>query len=73
MFLQWCSILYFSIFYGIIYLYICICQASAPTIVVWEADAQVDLLDLLLKQIFLIEEKHDGGQGKESVVADAVE
>lgn len=43
------------------------------TIVVWEADAQMDFLDLLLKEILLVEEKHNGGQRKESVVADTVE
>lgn len=43
------------------------------TIVVREADAQVHLLDLLLEEILLVEEEHDGGQRKESVVADAVE
>lgn len=43
------------------------------TVIVREADAQVHLLDLLLEEIFLVEEEHDGGQRKESVVADAVE
>lgn len=43
------------------------------TIIVWEADAQMDFLDLLFKEILLVEEEHDGGQRKESVVADAVE
>lgn len=33
----------------------------------------MDFLDLLFKEILLVEEKHDGGQCKESVVADAVE
>lgn len=47
--------------------------AALLTVVVWEADAQVDLLNLLLKQILLVEKEHDGGQRKESVVADAVE
>lgn len=43
------------------------------TVVVREADAEVHLLDLLLEEILLVEEEHDGGQRKESVVADAVE
>ena len=43
------------------------------TIVVWEADTQMDFLDLLFKEILLVEEKHDGGQCEESVVADTVE
>lgn len=43
------------------------------TIIVWKADAQMDFLDLFFKQILLVEEKHDGGQCKESVVADTVE
>lgn len=43
------------------------------TVVVWEADAQMDLLDLLFEKILLVEEKHDGGQCKEPVVADTVE
>lgn len=33
----------------------------------------MDFLDLLFKEILLVEEKHDGGQCKESVVADTVE
>lgn len=33
----------------------------------------MDLLDLLFKEILLVEEKYDGGQCKESVVADTVE
>lgn len=43
------------------------------TIIVREADAQVDLLDLLHEEILLVKEKHDGGCSKEPVVADAVE
>lgn len=43
------------------------------TVVVWEADAQMHFLDLLFKEILLVEEKHDGGQRKESMVADTVE
>lgn len=43
------------------------------TVIVWEADAQMNFLDLLFKEILLVEEKHDGGQCKESVVADTVE
>ena len=43
------------------------------TVVVWEADAQMHFLDLLFKEILLVEEKHDGSQRKEPVVADAVE
>lgn len=33
----------------------------------------MDFLDLIFKEILLVEEKHDGGQCKESVVADTVE
>lgn len=33
----------------------------------------MDFLDLLFEEILLVEEKHDGGQCKESVVADTVE
>lgn len=43
------------------------------TVIVWEADTQMDLLDLLFEKILLVEEKHDGGQCKEPVVADTVE
>lgn len=43
------------------------------TIVVWEADAEVDLFDLLFKKILLVEEEHNGGGGEEPVVADTVE
>lgn len=43
------------------------------TVIVWEADAQMNFLDLLFKEILLVEEKHDGGQCKEPVVADTVE
>ena len=45
----------------------------ALTIIVREADAQVDLLDLLHEQILLVEEKHNGSRREEPVVADAVE
>lgn len=52
----------------------CVCMGvGGLTIVVREADAQVDLLDLLQEEILLIKEKHDGGCSKEPVVADAVE
>lgn len=43
------------------------------TIIVWEADTQMDFLDLFFKEILLVEKKHDGGQREESVVADTVE
>lgn len=43
------------------------------TIIVWETDTQMNFFDLLLKEILLVKEKHNGGQRKESVVADAVE
>ena len=48
-------------------------MTAALTIIVREADAQVDLLDLLHEQILLVEEKHNGSRRKEPVVADAVE
>ena len=47
--------------------------SSRLTIVVWEADTEVDFLDLLLKEIFLVEEEYNGCGGKESVIADTVE
>ena len=43
------------------------------TVIVGEADTQMDFLDLIFKQILLVEEKHDGGQCEEPVVADTVE
>lgn len=43
------------------------------TIVIREADAEVHLLDLFLKEILLVEEEHDGRGSKKPVVADAVE
>ena len=33
----------------------------------------MDFLDLVLEEIFLVEEEHDGGEGEEPVVTDAVE
>ena len=48
-------------------------KTDALTIIVGEADAQVDLLDLLHEQILLVEEKHNGSRREEPVVADAVE
>lgn len=50
-----------------------ICIETALTIIVRKTDAQVDLLDLLLEEIFLVEEKHNGSCGEESVIADTVE
>lgn len=43
------------------------------TIIFREADAEVDFLDLHLKEIFLVEEKHNRRFCEEPVVADAVE
>jgi len=46
---------------------------TSLTIIVRETDAQVDFLDLLREEIFLVEEKHNGSCGEEPVVADTVE
>lgn len=43
------------------------------TCVFWEADAERRLLDLLCKQILLVEEEDNGGVNEELVVADGVE
>lgn len=43
------------------------------TIVVREADIEVDMLDFLLEDVLLVEEKHLGGVLEEPVVADTVE
>jgi len=44
-----------------------------PTCVFREADAERRLLDLICKQILLVEEEDDGGVDEELVVADRVE
>lgn len=43
------------------------------TVVIWEAHAQVSLLDLLHEHVLLVEEEYDGGGCKVAVVANAVE
>lgn len=43
------------------------------TVVLWEAHAQVSLLDLLQEHVLLVEEEYDGGGCEVAVVADAVE
>lgn len=43
------------------------------TIIVWKADAEMGLLDLSLKNIFLVEEKNNRSGSKVTVVADTVE
>lgn len=43
------------------------------TVVLWEAHAQVSLLDLLHEHVLLVEEEYDGGGCEVAVVADAVE
>jgi len=45
----------------------------AITGIFWVADGQRALLDLLLKQVLLVEEEDDGGVREPLVVADAVE
>ena len=45
----------------------------APTCVLGKADGQRRLLDLLPKEIFLVEEENDGGIDEELVVTDGVE
>lgn len=50
-----------------------VCTVNRLTIVVREADTEVDLLDLLLKKILLVEEEYNGCGGKEPVIADTVE
>lgn len=43
------------------------------TFILWEANAEMHLLDFLLKEVLLVE-KEDNGRGREElVVADAVE
>lgn len=43
------------------------------TCILRETDGQGAVYDLLLKQIFLVEEENDGGLGEPLVVADGVE
>ncbi len=43
------------------------------TIIFREAHAEMSFLDLLNKDIFLVEEKYNGGGGEVAVVADTVE
>lgn len=45
---------------------------SPLTIIVWEADAQMGLLDLFCEDVFLVEEKYDGSCSEVTVVADTV-
>lgn len=44
-----------------------------PTIIFREAHAEMSLLDLLKKHIFLVEEEYNGGGSEVAVVADTVE
>lgn len=46
---------------------------ATPTCVLRKADGQRRLLDLLPKEIFLVEEENDGGIDEELVVTDGVE
>lgn len=48
-------------------------QQSAPTIILWKTNTEVDFLNFLLKEVLLVEEEDDGGGCKELVVTDAVE
>lgn len=48
-------------------------KAPTLTIILWEANAEMHLLDFFLKEVLLVE-KEDNGRGcEELVVADAVE
>lgn len=48
-------------------------QQSAPTIILWKTNTEVDFLNFLLEEVLLVEEEDDGGGCKELVVTDAVE
>ena len=51
----------------------CVCLCLGLTCIFWVADCEWALFDLLLKQVFLVEEEDDGGVCEPLVVADGVE